>query len=219
MAAFDIIRLRQEASNPAGVLMRSSRENDQLLIRLAQEGNGAAFDVLVRRYRRLLIRQVLPFARDAGEAEDIVQDALLSAFTSLGNFRGDSSFFTWLYRIAINSAKHNWSRLAHRLPRFADMADEYEREGGLDEREIDLETPEILLQSRQMFRILSDAIEHLPAEQREALMLREIDGLSYEDIASIMNCPIGTVRSRVSRARETVFSAINQALDVPIHKH
>jgi RNA polymerase sigma-70 factor (ECF subfamily) len=199
--------------------MKSSRESDQLLVRLAQDGSEAAFNALVLRYRRLLIRQVMHFARDANEAEDIVQDALMSAFGSLKHFRGDSSFFTWLYRIAINSAKHSWNQSARRLPRFSDISDTSDNDHMLDDREIDLETPEALMESRQILRLLNDVIERLPPEQREALLLRELDGLSYEEIAAAMHCPVGTVRSRVSRAREAISAAISISLDGPMSKH
>jgi RNA polymerase sigma-70 factor (ECF subfamily) len=199
--------------------MKSTRESDQLLVRQAQDGSEAAFNELVIRYRRLLIRQVLPFVRDSNEAEDIVQDALMSAFSSLKNFRGDSSFFTWLYRIAINSAKHSWSQSTRRLPRFSDFPDTSGDDHMMDEKEIDLETPEALMESRQILRLLSDVIERLPAEQQEALMLRELDGLSYEEIAAAMHCPVGTVRSRVSRAREAISAAISVSLDGPMSKH
>jgi RNA polymerase sigma-70 factor (ECF subfamily) len=159
------------------------------------------------------------FARDANEAEDIVQDALMSAFGSLKHFRGDSSFFTWLYRIAINSAKHSWNQSARRLPRFSDISDTSDNDHMLDDREIDLETPEALMESRQILRLLNDVIERLPPEQREALLLRELDGLSYEEIAAAMHCPVGTVRSRVSRAREAISAAISISLDGPMSKH
>lgn len=199
--------------------MISTRESDQLLVRLAQGGSEAAFNALVLRYRRPLVRQVLAMVRDSTEAEDVVQDALMSAFSSLGSFRGDSSFFTWLYRIAINAAKHSWTRSTRRFPSFSDISDADDREGAKEESEIDMETPESVLEGKQILRTLSDVIDRLPAEQQEALMLRELDGLSYEQIATAMHCPVGTVRSRVSRARETISAAINVSLDAPASKH
>lgn len=191
--------------------MESSRESDQQLVRLAQDGDKAAFDELVLRYRRQLIRQVLPLARDNSEAEDIVQEALMSAFSSLRNFRGDSSFFTWLYRIAMNSAKYARMRSTRRLPRVSDIGDETDRERLVAEQDMDLATPESILEGEQLLRLLSAAIDELPADYREALMLRELDGLSYEEIAEKMHCPVGTVRSRVHRARDAITSALQAA--------
>lgn len=199
--------------------MISSSENDQQLVRLAQDGSAEAFDALVSRYRRQLIRQVLPLVRDNSEAEDIVQDALVSAFSSLRNFRGDSSFFTWLYRIAINSAKYARMRSMRRLPLISDIAEESDQERMVAEQEMDLETPESILESQQLLQLLSQAIDDLPADYREALMLRELEGLSYEEIAERMHCPVGTVRSRVHRARDSITSALRAALDFPPLRH
>lgn len=199
--------------------MVSSGESDQLLVRLAQDGSGAAFDALVLRYRRQLVRQVLPLVRDNSEAEDIVQDALMSAFSSLRNFRGDSSFFTWLYRIAINSAKYSRMRSTRRLPLISDIADESDQERLAAEQGTDLETPESILESQQLLRLLSAVIDELPVDYREALMLRELEGLSYEEIAERMHCPVGTVRSRVHRARDSITSALRAAFDVAAVKH
>lgn len=198
--------------------MLNSGESDQLLVRLAQDGSSAAFDALVLRYRRQLVRQVLPLVRDNSEAEDIVQDALVSAFSSLRNFRGDSSFFTWLYRIAINSAKYSRMRSTRRLPLISDIADESDQERLFHEQEIDLETPESILESQQLLHLLSEAIDELPADYRDALLFRELEGLSYEEIAERMHCPVGTVRSRVHRARDSIATALRTIVDAAV-KH
>lgn len=198
--------------------MLNSGESDQLLVRLAQDGSSAAFDALVLRYRRQLVRQVLPLVRDNSEAEDIVQDALVSAFSSLRNFRGDSSFFTWLYRIAINSAKYSRMRSTRRLPLISDIADESDQERLFHEQEIDLETPESILESQQLLHLLSEAIDELPADYRDALLFRELEGLSYEEIAERMHCPVGTVRSRVHRARDSIATALRMIVDAAV-KH
>ena len=199
--------------------MISNRESDQLLVSLAQSGNRPAFDTLVTRYRRQLLRQVMPLVRDEGEAEDVVQDAFISAFNSLHNFRGDSEFSTWLYRIAINSAKQNLSQSKRRFPNISDMINDDDREGMLHEQEMDFQTPDAMLESQQILRLLNEAIEQLPPEQREALMLREIEGLSYDSIAISMDCPIGTVRSRVHRARDGVAAYLGSKLGVESSKH
>lgn len=198
--------------------MLNSGDSDQLLVRLAQDGSSAAFDALVLRYRRQLVRQVLPLVRDNSEAEDIVQDALVSAFSSLRNFRGDSSFFTWLYRIAINSAKYSRMRSTRRLPLISDIADESDQERLFHEQEIDLETPESILESQQLLHLLSEAIDELPADYRDALLFRELEGLSYEEIAERMHCPVGTVRSRVHRARDSIATALRMIVDAAV-KH
>lgn len=198
--------------------MLNSGESDQLLVRLAQDGSAAAFDALVLRYRRQLVRQVLPLVRDNSEAEDIVQDALVSAFSSLRNFRGDSSFFTWLYRIAINSAKYSRMRSTRRLPLISDIAEDGDQERLYNEQEIDLETPESILESQQLLRLLSDAIDELPADYRDALLFRELEGLSYDEIADRMHCPVGTVRSRVHRARDSIATALRAIVDAAV-KH
>lgn len=199
--------------------MLNSGESDQLLVRLAQDGSGAAFDALVLRYRRQLVRQVLPLVRDNSEAEDIVQDALVSAFSSLRNFRGDSSFFTWLYRIAINSAKYSRLRSSRRLPLISDIADEEDQERMVSEQVIELETPESIMESQQLLRLLSEAIDELPVDYRDALLLRELEGLSYEEIAERMHCPVGTVRSRVHRARDSIASTLRAIIDTAAVKH
>jgi len=190
--------------------MPSIRDTDQVLVRLAQDGERAAFDILVRRYRRYLIRQVLPLLRDINDAEDVVQEAFVSAYNAIPNFRGDAAFSTWVYRIAINSAKRYRLESSQRFPLLSDIAETDKIEGMLDEGQMSLETPESLLESSEMLGLINNVFDALPHEQQEALIMREIDGLSYEEIAENMHCPVGTVRSRVHRARDAISAALTK---------
>ena len=151
--------------------------------------------------------------RDHGEVEDITQEAFIKAYRALANFRGDSAFYTWLYRIAVNTAKNYLVTQGRRAPTStefdADEAENFEEADGLR----DLNTPESLLMSKQIAQTVNTAIDGLPEELRTAITLREIDGLSYEEIAEIMDCPIGTVRSRIFRAREAVATQLRPQLD------
>lgn len=194
-----------------GNIMISASETDQFLVQLAQEGDSRAFDDLVRRYRKKLIRQVLPLVRDVAEAEDIAQEAFVAAFKSIKNFRGESAFSTWLYRIGINLAKHNLIQSNKRPTLYEDLVGSAESHIVLD-AEQDFVTPESVAEIHEILLLLDSAMEKLPAEQREALTLLEIEGLTYEEIASSMHCPIGTVRSRVHRARDAVSLALAGAI-------
>ncbi|MGZ4849432.1 MAG: sigma-70 family RNA polymerase sigma factor, partial [Halobacteriota archaeon] len=160
--------------------MPSIRDSDQFLVRLAQDGERAAFDVLVLRYRRLLIRQVLPLLRDINDAEDVVQEAIVSAYNAIRNFRGDAAFFTWVYRIAMNSAKRYRQESAQRFPLMSDIVENEDIEGMIREGQMSLETPESLLEGHEVLRLINEVFDRLPPEQQEVLMMREIDGLSYE---------------------------------------
>lgn len=190
--------------------MPSIRDTDQVLVRLAQDGERTAFDILVRRYRRFLIRQVLPLLRDINDAEDVVQEAFVSAYNAIPNFRGDAAFSTWVYRIAINSAKRYRLEAAQRFPIMSDIAEADKIEGLMDESQMSLDTPESLLESSEMLRLINEVFDALPQEQQEALIMREFDGLSYEEIAENMHCPVGTVRSRVHRARDAISAALTR---------
>ncbi|MGZ4869150.1 MAG: sigma-70 family RNA polymerase sigma factor [Halobacteriota archaeon] len=190
--------------------MPSIRDSDQFLVRLAQDGDRAAFDVLVLRYRRLLIRQVLPLLRDINDAEDVVQEAFVSAYNAIRNFRGDAAFFTWVYRIAMNSAKRYRQESAQRFPLVSDIVENENAEGIVREGQMSLETPESLLEGHEVLRLINEVFDKLPPEQQEVLMMREIDGLSYEEIAENMHCPVGTVRSRVHRARDAISTALSK---------
>jgi RNA polymerase sigma-70 factor (ECF subfamily) len=182
----------------------SDREVDQKLVERAQRGDKQAFDLLVSKYQRKLARLLSRFIRDAAEVEDVTQEAFIKAYRALPTFRGDSAFYTWLYRIGINTAKNYLVAMRRRAPTSTDVdAEEAEGfEGGEQLR--DLNTPENELISRQVADNVNQTLAELPEELRTAITLREIEGLSYEDIANIMNCPIGTVRSRIFRAREAI---------------
>lgn len=182
----------------------SDREVDQRLVERAQRGDKQAFGLLVSKYQRKLARLLSRFIRDAAEVEDVTQEAFIKAYRALPTFRGDSAFYTWLYRIGINTAKNYLVAMGRRTPTATDI-DAEDAEGFQDADQLrDLNTPENELISRQVADNVNQTLADLPEELRTAITLREIEGLSYEDIANIMNCPIGTVRSRIFRAREAI---------------
>ncbi len=182
----------------------SDREVDQRLVERAQSGDKQAFGLLVSKYQRKLARLLSRFIRDAAEVEDVTQEAFIKAYRALPTFRGDSAFYTWLYRIGINTAKNYLVAMGRRTPTATDI-DAEDAEGFQDADQLrDLNTPENELISRQVADNVNQTLADLPEELRTAITLREIEGLSYEDIANIMNCPIGTVRSRIFRAREAI---------------
>lgn len=180
------------------------REVDQQLVERAQAGDKRAFELLVAKYQRRLGRLISRFVRDAAEVEDVTQDAFIKAYRALPAFRGDSAFYTWLYRIGINTAKNYLLALGRRAPTStnfdAEDSEEFEDAALLHE----VATPENELMSRQVVDVVNSSLQQLPDDLRMALTLREIEGLSYEEIATVMNCPVGTVRSRIFRAREAV---------------
>ncbi|MBP6708388.1 MAG: RNA polymerase sigma factor RpoE [Candidatus Accumulibacter sp.] len=191
----------------------SEREIDQKLVERAQAGDKQAFDVLVRKYQRKVARLLSRFVRDQAEVEDVAQEAFIKAYRALPAFRGDSAFYTWLYRIAINTAKNYLVAQGRRAPTSTEF-DAEEAEGFEDASQLrDINTPESLMQSRQVGETVNAAMDALPLELRNAIVLREIDGLSYEEIAEVMSCPIGTVRSRIFRAREAVAEKLRPLLD------
>jgi RNA polymerase sigma-70 factor (ECF subfamily) len=182
----------------------SERDIDRVLVERAQRGDKRAFELLVDKYQRRLGRLLSRFIRDPAEVEDVMQEAFIKAYRALPAFRGDSAFYTWLYRIGINTAKNYLAAMGRRAPTSTDVEAE-EAEGHEDgERLRDLNTPENVLLSREIAETVNSTIESLPEELRTAIQLREIEGMSYEEIANIMGCPIGTVRSRIFRAREAV---------------
>jgi len=182
----------------------SDREVDQQLVERAQQGDKKAFELLVGKYQRKLARLLSRFIRDAAEVEDVTQEAFIKAYRALPTFRGDSAFYTWLYRIGINTAKNYLVAMGRRAPTTTEI-DSEEAEGfeGGDQLR-DLNTPENEMATRQIADTVNQTLSELPEELRTAITLREIEGMSYEDIANIMNCPIGTVRSRIFRAREAI---------------
>jgi RNA polymerase sigma factor RpoE len=189
------------------------REVDQLLVERAQHGDKHAFELLVSKYQRKLARLLSRFIRDPAEVEDVAQEAFIKAYRALPSFRGDSAFYTWLYRIGINTAKNYLVAMGRRAPTSTEFdTEEAENfEGG--ELLHDINTPESALMTKEIAQTVNEAMEALPDELKTAIMLREIEGLSYEDIANIMNCPIGTVRSRIFRAREAIAAKLRPLLD------
>ncbi|MEF8734420.1 MAG: RNA polymerase sigma factor RpoE [Candidatus Accumulibacter meliphilus] len=191
----------------------SEREIDQLLVERAQAGDKHAFELLVAKYQRKLARLLSRFIRDAAEVDDVAQEAFIKAYRALPSFRGDSAFYTWLYRIGINTAKNYLVAQGRRAPTSTEF-DAQEAESFEDADQLrDINTPESLLQSKQIGETINAAMDGLPNELRSAIVLREIDGLSYEEIAEAMSCPIGTVRSRIFRAREAVAEKLRPLLD------
>jgi len=180
------------------------REVDQQLVERAQRGEKRAFELLVMKYQRKLGRLVSRMVRDPGEAEDVTQEAFIKAYRALPNFRGESAFYTWLYRIAINTAKNYLVALGRRAPTTTEFDNEDAESFDDAEALRDTATPENLLMGREVAATVNRAVEALPEDLRTAITLREIEGLSYEEIAGVMNCPIGTVRSRIFRAREAI---------------
>lgn len=191
----------------------SEREVDQGLVEKAQGGDKHAFDLLVGKYQRKLGRLLSRFIRDPAEVEDVTQEAFIKAYRALPSFRGESAFYTWLYRIGINTAKNYLVSQSRRAPTTTefDTDDAETFEDGDQLR--DINTPESVLLSKQIGETVNTAMDALPEELRVAIVLREIEGLSYEEIAQIMNCPIGTVRSRIFRAREAVAARLRPLLD------
>ncbi len=181
----------------------SENFTDRELVQRVQSGDKAAFDLLVIKYQHKIIKLVSRFVREPSDALDVTQDAFIKAYRALPNFRGDSAFYTWLYRIASNTAKNFLASQRRRLGDVAIDSDEVmsrEEALGLD----DVATPENILAKDEVQHTVFETIENLPDDLRTALTLREFDGLSYEEIAEVMECPVGTVRSRIFRAREAV---------------
>jgi len=190
----------------------SEREIDQLLVERAQAGDKQAFDALVTKYQRKVARLLSRFMRNTAEVEDVSQEAFIKAYRALPAFRGDSAFYTWLYRIGINTAKNYLVAQGRRAPTTTEF-DAEESEGFADAGQLrDINTPESLLQSKQIGATINAALEGLPEDLRRAIVLREIEGMSYEEIAQTMGCPIGTVRSRIFRARETIAERLRPLL-------
>ena len=190
----------------------SDREIDRQLVARAQSGDKRAFNLLVEKYQRKLARLLSRFIRDPAEVEDVTQEAFIKAYRALPAFRGDSAFYTWLYRIGINTAKNYLMAMGRRAPTSTEV--EAEEAEGFEEGEQlrDINTPESVLLSNEIAETVNRTIEALPEELRTAIQLREIEGMSYEDIAKVMDCPIGTVRSRIFRAREAIAEQLRPLL-------
>ncbi len=196
----------------------SEREVDQILVERAQRGDKRAFELLVEKYQHKLARLVSRLVRDPGEAEDVTQEAFIKAYRALPSFRGDSAFYTWLYRIGINTAKNFLVAKGRRAPTSTEVdAEEAEGYESADQLR-DINTPESLLLSKEIATTVNAAIESLPEELRSAIQLRELEGMSYEEISKLMDCPIGTVRSRIFRAREAIADKLKPLLDTAADK-
>ena len=190
----------------------SDREVDHELVRRVQSGEKKAFDVLVLKYQHKLIKLISRYVRDSSEALDVAQESFLKAYRALPNFRGESAFYTWLYRIAINTAKNYLVSESRRPPvSDVDAAEAEQLSGQSDLKEY--ATPERLLLKEEIQNTVAAAIAELPEDLKTAITLRELEGLSYEEIAETMDCPIGTVRSRIFRARESINARLQPLLD------
>jgi len=190
----------------------SEREVDRQLVERVQQGDKAAFGLLVAKYQRKIMRLLSRLVRDPAEIEDVAQEAFIRAYRALPGFRGESAFYTWLYRIAINTAK-NHAIAAGRRPSVVEAdpedAEQFDSAEGLR----DVATPDALLLSKEVGEAVNRAIDRLPEDLRTAIVLRELEGLSYEEISAAMNCPIGTVRSRIFRAREAIAAELKPLIE------
>lgn len=189
-----------------------SRQMDHELVARVQRGDSTAFDLLVRKYQHRIVALIGRYVSDWSECQDVAQEAFLRAYRAMGSFRGDAQFYTWLHRIAVNTAKNHLVANGRRPPTDdIDVADAEQYDSGIRLRDND--TPERELMRQQMEQTVMRAVEALPEELRNAITLREVEGLSYEEIAARMDCPIGTVRSRIFRAREAIEQELAPLLD------
>ena len=188
-----------------------SAASDLALIKRVQQGDRSAFDLLVVKYQHRILKLIMRYVRDPSEAMDVAQEAFLKAYRAAPSFRGDSAFYTWLYRIAINTAKNYLVAAGRRAAQYqVDLQDPEQYEAFSKLR--DLDTPEGLALSDEIREAVNDAITDLPDDLRTAILLREIEGMTYEEIAQTMECPVGTVRSRIFRAREAIDKRIGALL-------
>jgi RNA polymerase sigma-70 factor (ECF subfamily) len=191
----------------------TTEESDLVLVKRVQRGDKAAFDLLVRKYQHKVVKLVLRYVRNPAEAEDIAQEAFIKAYRALPQFRGDSAFYTWMYRIAINTAKNSLaSRDRSPIAYDLDLTDP-EESHSVQTKLQDPDTPEGMALTEEIRGIVNSAIEGLPEELKTAIVLRELDGLSYEEIAAAMECPVGTVRSRIFRAREAIDKRLREVFE------
>lgn len=189
----------------------SEQFTDQQIVEKVQRGDKNAFGLLVTKYQHKVAHLVSRYVKNSGDVADVTQEAFIKAYRALPNFRGESAFYTWLYRIAVNSAKNYLVAQGRKPPANdvdADEADFYDGSEALKEQN----SPERSLMSEQLEKVLFDTVEKLPEDLRMAITLRELEGLSYEDIANVMDCPVGTVRSRIFRAREAIDKVLNPML-------
>ncbi len=190
----------------------SDKEIDMALVERVQRGDKSAYDLLVLKYQHKIGHLVSRYVHDAHESQDVTQEAFIKAYRGLKNFRGDSAFYTWLYRIAINTAKNHLVTMSRKISDTGiDAADAEQYDNGSALR--DNATPERVMVTDQIARVIQESIEALPDDLRTAIRLREFEGMSYEDIAQAMDCPIGTVRSRIFRAREAIDNNLEPLLE------
>jgi RNA polymerase sigma-70 factor (ECF subfamily) len=188
-------------------------ESDLVLVKRVQRGDKTAFDLLVRKYQHKVVKLVLRYVRNPAEAEDIAQEAFIKAYRALPQFRGDSAFYTWMYRIAINTAKNSLASRDRSPIRYdLDLTDP-EESHSVQTRLQDPDTPEGMALTEEIRQIVNSAIDALPEELKTAIVLRELDGLSYEEISAAMECPVGTVRSRIFRAREAIDKRLREVFE------
>ena len=185
----------------------SNKKLDLVLVKRAKSGDYQAFDLLVLKYQSRLISTAFKFVKDVQIAEDIVQDSFIKAFKALESFREDSSFYTWIYRIAVNTSKNF---LVSKKRKSELLNSDLSEEASYEIEPVEAYSPEDLLQATQLKKVITETIDQLGEDTRTALTLRELDGLSYEQIADVVNCPVGTVRSRIFRGREVIDEAISQ---------
>lgn len=210
----DQVGLNKQAQDvPSGGQARmGEREIDQALVERVQQGDKRAFDLLVLKYQHRVMKLIARLVRNADDVQDVAQESFIKAYRALKNFRGDSAFYTWLYRIAINTAKNHLvasGRKATTSAVDAQDAEQYDSADWLRE----YATPEREVLASEMSDVINKCISDLPDDLKEAITLREMEGLSYEDIAAVMDCPIGTVRSRIFRAREAIDTQLKPLLD------
>jgi len=192
--------------------VRMDNKTDQYLVERVQEGDKQAFDILVKKYQHRIVVLVSRFLKDSADVQDVTQEAFIKAYRALPNFRGESAFYTWLYRIAVNTAKNHLVSLGRRPPSVdLDVNDAEQFEGSLALKE--QATPERLMLKDEIQRVVTETIEGLSEDLRTAITLRELEGMSYEEIAEVMGCPVGTVRSRIFRARETIQVKLKMLLN------
>lgn len=191
--------------------IRTSEQLDQELVLRVQQGDKSAFDLLVIKYQHKIIQLVNRYVKDHSEAQDVAQETFIKAYRALGGFRGDSAFYTWLYRIAINTAKNYLVSRSRRNSDYQIDIDDAEACENAPQLQ-GMETPERSLLNEEIIETIKTAIDNLPEEMRIAIMLREFEGMSYEEIAEAMDCPVGTVRSRIFRAREAIDNKLNPLL-------